>query len=234
MDLLSSLSNQNNPSFILIIFSVLLTFLLSSCLVFTYEKTSRDTVTPDHFIQSLILMAIVTSTIMQSIGDSMARGFGIFGALAILRFRINIFNPRNVAFIFAAMAVGIACGVYSFLNSIIGTIAFCLIAFFLRMSPYGKKNNLLGQLRFDVAADTIDYMQAQSIIEKLSRTYVLKRYRINYVEQKGNIVEYSYELRLQNEMHGMELSKNLQSLDGIENVRLSFNDTYIHQYDNPV
>lgn len=231
MDLLSSVSNQDDPSFILIAFAVLLTFLLSSLLVFTYEKTSRDIVPPDHFIQSLILMAIVTATIMESIGDSVARGFGIFGALAILRFRTNIFNPRNVAFIFAAMAVGIACGVNSFVNAIIGTVAFCLIAFFLRISPYGRKNNLLGQLRFDLSAESNGLDRAQQIIRNLSRNYVLKRYRISYIEQKGNMVEYGYELRLQDEMQGIELTKNLQAIEGVENVRLSFNDTYIHQYD---
>ncbi|HZV67944.1 MAG TPA: DUF4956 domain-containing protein [Saprospiraceae bacterium] len=231
MDILSSISNQDGPSFILIVFSVLLAFLLSSLLVFTYEKTSRDIVPPDHFIQSLILMAIVTATIMESIGDSMARGFGIFGALAILRFRTNIFNPRNVAFIFAAMAVGIACGVNSFANAIIGTVAFCLIAFFLRMTPYGRKNNLLGQLRFEMNGDVVEFEKAQQIIRKHCRNFVLKRYRINYLPQKENLVEYAFDLRLQNEMHGMQLTENLRTIESLQNIRLSFNDTYVHQTD---
>ena len=231
MDFLSSVSNQDNQSYILIGFSVLLAFLLSSLIVFTYEKSSRDVVPPDHFIQSLILMAIVTATIMESIGDSMARGFGIFGALAILRFRINITNPRNVAFIFASMAVGIACGVNSFVNAIIGTTAFCLIAFFLRLTPYGHKNNLLGQLRFNLSADSNQLDKAQDIIRDLCRSHVLKRYRITSPEQKGDVIEYGYELRLQNEMQGIELTRALQKLPDINDVRLGFNDTYINQYD---
>lgn len=231
MDFLSSVSNQDNQSYILIGFAVLLTFLLSSLIVFTYEKSSRDVVPPDHFIQSLILMAIVTATIMESIGDSMARGFGIFGALAILRFRINITNPRNVAFIFASMAVGIACGVNSFVNAIIGTVAFCLIAFFLRLTPYGHKNNLLGQLRFNLSADSDQLDKAQGIIQELCRGYVLKRYRISYTEQKGDVIEYGYELRLQDEMQGIQLTRKLQQLSDINDVRLGFNDTYINQYD---
>jgi len=231
MDFLSSVSNQDNQSYILIGFAVLLTFLLSSLIVFTYEKSSRDVVPPDHFIQSLILMAIVTATIMESIGDSMARGFGIFGALAILRFRINITNPRNVAFIFASMAVGIACGVNSFVNAIIGTVAFCLIAFFLRLTPYGHKNNLLGQLRFNLLADSDQLDKAQEIIQELCRGYVLKRYRISYTEQKGDVIEYGYELRLQDEMQGIQLTRKLQQLSDVNDVRLGFNDTYINQYD---
>jgi uncharacterized membrane protein YhiD involved in acid resistance len=231
MDFLSSVSNQDNQSYILIGFAVLLAFLLSSLIVFTYEKSSRDVVPPDHFIQSLILMAIVTATIMESIGDSMARGFGIFGALAILRFRINITNPRNVAFIFASMAVGIACGVNSFVNAVIGTVAFCLIAFFLRLTPYGHKNNLLGQLRFNILADSNDLEKAHQILTAQCRNFVLKRYRITSVEQKSDIIEYAYELRLQNEMQGIELTRKLQQLPDINDVRLGFNDTYINQYD---
>ena len=105
---ISSLSNnaQNTP-LSLIFFASLMTLGLSLLLVFTYEKTSREVARPDHFIQSLLLMSIVTTTIMQSIGDSLARSFGIFGALAIIRFRMRISSPRDVAFVFATMAVGI-------------------------------------------------------------------------------------------------------------------------------
>jgi uncharacterized membrane protein YhiD involved in acid resistance len=231
MDFLSSISNQDNPSFILIAFSVLLAFLLASLIVLTYENASQDVVPPDHFIQSMILMAIFTTTIMQSIGDSVARGFGIFGALAILRFRTNISNPRNVSFIFASMAVGIACGVNSFVNAIIGTISFCLIALFLRFTPFSRKNNLLGQLRFDVSADHNDLQQVQEAFKKQCRNFVLKRYRITAVAQKGDVIEYAYELRLRNELQGMELLNSLRQIGHIENIRLNFNDTYVNQYD---
>ena len=231
MDLLSSVSNQDNVSFVLIAFAVLLAFLLSSLLVFTYEKTSRDIVPPDHFLQSIILMAIVTTMIMESIGDSMARGFGIFGALAILRFRTNIFNPRNVAFIFGAMAVGIACGVNSFGNAIIGTVGFCLIAFILRLTPYGRKNNLLGELRFELPPSPDDFQKIETMIKDVSKTFVLKRYRISSIEQKGDMIEYSFELRLQDEMNGLALTKSIQQIPGVQNVRLTFNDTYVHQTD---
>ena len=231
MDFLSSVSNQDNASFILIGFALLLAFLLSSLLVFAYEHSSRDVVPPNHFIQSMILMAIVTVIIMESIGDSMARGFGIFGALAILRFRVNITNPRNVAFIFAAMAVGIACGVNSFANAIIGTLSFCLIAFLLRLTPYGRKHNLLGLLRFQLTADSDDLPKIQTALKDFCRSFVLKRYRITTPDDKGDLVEYVYEIRLQNEMEGMRLSRHLKANSGVRELRLEFRDTYVNQYD---
>jgi uncharacterized membrane protein YhiD involved in acid resistance len=231
MEIFTSVSSLDNQSISLIAFSVLLSFLLSSLVVFTYEKVSRDVITPDHFLQALILMSIVTTTIMQSIGDSPARGFGIFGALAILRFRTQMISPRNISFIFAAMAVGIACGVYSFVNAIIGTLAFCLIAFFLRLTPFSRRNNLRGQLRLELPATAEKRKETQQVIAQFSRKFVLKRYRILADKGIGEGVEYNYELRLNNELEGFELTQQLNAIEGVKNIRLNFDDTYINLYD---
>jgi|1048.fasta_scaffold14548_3 uncharacterized membrane protein YhiD involved in acid resistance len=232
MEFFSSANQLDNQSITLIGFSVLLAFLLSSLLVFTYEKVSRDVVTPDHFLQSLILMSIVTTMIMQSIGDSPARGFGIFGALAILRFRTQLISPRNISFIFAAMAVGIACGVYSFSNAIIGTLAFSLGAFFLRLTPFSRKNNLRGQLRIEVPAEAVYRQQIETTIRPYSKRFVLKRMRVIPELTSGEPqVEYLFELNLPNEMKGLELTKELSALESAKNVRLFFDDTYINLYD---
>lgn len=231
MEFLSSVSNMDNQSFVLIVFSVLLSFLLSVLIVFTYEKTAREVATPHHFIQSLVLMAIVTTTIMQSIGDSPARGFGIFGALAILRFRTALISTRNISFIFAAMAAGIACGVYSFMTAVIGTFAFCLIAFFLRLTPFSRKNNLLGQMRFELPVAPENFEPVQAAIREFCSDYVLKRYRILYTEDKGEYVEYQFELRLTNTMKGVELARKLRAMDGLQALRLNFTDTYVNLTD---
>lgn len=218
--------NIDNQSFSLIVFAVLMSFLLSSLLVFTYEKTSREVTTPDQFIQSMILMSIVTATIMQSIGDSMARGFGIFGALAILRFRTNIFNPRNISFIFAAMAVGIACGVYSFLNAVIGTVSFSLIAFLLRFTPFSRKQNLMGQLRFELPESSSKQQEVQRILNKHCKAFSLRRYRIAFDVHKTDMVEYEYRVSLRDEMQGVALSNAVKELEDTREVRLTFTDTY--------
>ncbi|MFN0013946.1 MAG: DUF4956 domain-containing protein [Saprospiraceae bacterium] len=232
MEFLTAVSQVDNQSVVLIVFSALLSFLLSTLIVFTYEKTSQEVAPPHHFIQSMILMAIVTSTIMQSIGDSMARGFGIFGALAILRFRTNLISTRNISFIFASMAVGIACGVYSFVNAIIGTLAFCLVAFLLRLTPFSHKSNLLGELRFTLPVDSTDLEAAQEAIRGLCRAFALKRYRLIPAAQTDkDRVEYWYDVRMTNEMQGMALAHRLRQIEAVQDIRLNFNDTYVNLTD---
>ncbi len=231
MEFLSTLSNSDNQSVFLIIFSVLLAFLLSTLIVFTYEKTSREVAVPHHFIQSLILMAIVTATIMQSIGDSLARGFGIFGALAILRFRTNLISTRNISFIFAAMAAGIACGVYSFLTALIGTLAFCLIAFLLVLTPFSRKSNLLGDLRFELPPEPMERDDLEKIIRRHSADFVLKRYRLLHAEGRGEYVEYTFQLRLKQEQQAILLARALRALPEMQALRFTLNDTYVNLTD---
>ena len=224
---LSNLSNSaQTTSLALIAFASLMSLGLSLFLVFTYEKTSREVARPDHYIQSLMLFANVTTTIMQSIGDSLARSFGIFGALAIIRFRSRISNPRDVAFVFATMAVGIACGVHSFVNGVIGTLLFCIVVFILRLTPFSQKQSLIGTLRFDITEGSNEIAVIQTLVKQYSRTFSLKGYRIFFVNEKRQGVEYEYLLRLKDEMQGIALAEALKKLQDIREVRLSFNDTY--------
>ena len=80
---ISGLSNYySETSVYMILFTMSITILLSLILVFTYDKTTAPAGRSFSFIQSLMLMSVVTATIMQSIGDSLALSFGIFGALS--------------------------------------------------------------------------------------------------------------------------------------------------------
>jgi uncharacterized membrane protein YhiD involved in acid resistance len=225
-DLSAVSNNAQNTPISLILLATLMAFCLSLLLVLTYEKTSREVIRPDHFIQSLLLMSIVTTTIMQSIGDSLARSFGIFGALAIVRFRMKIGSPRDISFVFATMAVGIACGVHSFINGIIGTLAFCFVVILIRLTPFSQQQHLIGIIKFTITEGSSNLEKIQSLIEQMSDNYALKRYRFFINDDKKQGVEYEYQLRLKNEMQGVELAEALKKMEDLKDIKLSFDDVY--------
>ena len=66
--------------------------------------------------------------------------------------------------------------------------------------------------------------------DKHSKNWIYKKFTFPMLKE-GSIIEYSYELRLQDEMQGMELLKSLRQITHIDNIRLNFNDTYVNQYD---
>jgi uncharacterized membrane protein YhiD involved in acid resistance len=210
------------------VFTVLLSFILSAILVFTYEKTTREVPRSDHFLQGMILISIVAATVMQAIGDSLARGLGMLGALSIIRFRTTVRDPRNIVFMFMSLAVGIACGVYGFLIAVVGTVGFSISAFVLRMTPFSKKNNLIGNLKFDLVEgqNSPDFKVIQKLLKKHCRNYAITRFKTSTKSDGTRLVSYEYTLKLQNESQGeFGLYDELMPLEDIRNVRLNVQDT---------
>jgi len=225
LDFFTIENSSENPTFVLILYTVLFSFLLSSLIAFTYDKTSRNITKPVHYIQALILISIVAATVMQAIGDSVARGLGMLGALAIIRFRTTLRNPRNMVFMFASIAVGIACGVYGFVIAIVGTLGFCTTAIVLRFTPFSQSNNLIGVLRFELGEHDTRLAEIRQILKAHSQQIVLKRYKVLNNTEKPNVVEYEYRVRLKKEDEGLRLAKVLRQIPEVASVRLTIQDT---------
>src|SRR5215211_8984805 len=87
-----------------------LSFVLNACFAAIYRHTHRGTSYSQSFAQALVVMGMVTAVIMLIIGSNIARAFSLVGAMSVIRFRNAVKETRDVAFMFVAMAVGMACG----------------------------------------------------------------------------------------------------------------------------
>ena len=81
------------------------------------EKSVRVSSTPNLAVLKNPLVAVV----MVVIGDSVARAFSLVGALSIIRFRTVVQDARDIAFVFFALAVGMAIGAGNPPAAVIGT-----------------------------------------------------------------------------------------------------------------
>jgi len=169
--------SPNNPAFYMVLFTVLFAFFLSSILALTYDLTTRTTYRRAHFLQSLSLISMVAAMVMQAIGDSLARGLGMLGALAIIRFRTNLNDPRNMTFMFASLAVGISCGVFGFSIALTGTLIFCLAAFVLKWSPLSGSNELIGVLRMQYPVENDLRGSIDEVLRRYCKDFDLQEMR---------------------------------------------------------
>lgn len=219
-DFLSFYSNIENPTLGMVGFTILVSFLLSTLIGFTYEKTSVGAKQNPNFIQALILSSIVAATVMQAIGDSVATGLGILGALAIIRFRTTFRDPRDIIFIFATLGAGIACGVYGFTIAVGGTIGFCIIAFILRFTPLHQGYQLRWELRIRTFDDEPIQKLENDILKSFCRYYNVKsaKYSTNALQQE--IREYEYILVLKNENDREKFLQAINDLTNLNYVRM--------------
>jgi uncharacterized membrane protein YhiD involved in acid resistance len=212
-----------------ILLVVLSSFFLSFLIVLTYQITSRDMKKSPNFIQSLALISIVSATVMQAIGDSLARGLGMLGALAIIRFRTRLDNPRNMVFMFASIAAGIACGVLGFTIAFVGTIGFCLAALVIHFSRNSFQADVSGNIRLSLPSSSFQAEKIESILKKYCSSFKLDQYQIsaeNSSSPDGNtiinnpMIEATYLFFLPASSKKENLLAELQDLKDIQNIRL--------------
>jgi len=206
------------PQLVNITYSFLWAFLLASIIAITHKLTFTGDYYPKNFFQSLVLGALVTTLVMMAIGDSLARGLGVFGAMAIIRFRTRIDDPRDVLFLFAALSTGLAVGVYGFTISFVGSILFCLVAFLLHVSPF-KSFAHHSQLFFTLS-DTNLLSEVVKVIESNCAEYRV----ITILVNKENAVRYHFAVSLKSSTSKEVLMDSLRSVDGVKQLKLSSNE----------
>lgn len=141
------------PSFEVAVYSLLLALVLSTCIAFTFKATFKGLSFPNSLFQAMILSSLVTSMIIMAVGNNIAVGFGIIGVVAIVRFRLQFQNPRNIIFLFAALSVGIATGVYGYSIALAGTAIFCLTALVLNVSKFQERQNGVWLVSYALSGD---------------------------------------------------------------------------------
>jgi hypothetical protein len=224
LDFLTLQTTTAYPSIISIVYTVLLSFILSSVVALTYEKTFRGLSYSRNFIQAMVLSAIVAGTVMQAIGDNPARSLGILGALAIIRFRTVFKDPRDIIFMFAAMGAGIACGVFGYGIAVIGTLGFCGAAVLLYYSPFGQSRYFDGMLRFSLESTTGSKLELEGILQEHCRKFAL--ITIREMAQGGRL-EYAYHVKLKNTHRKEALVDQVRGLPTVKDISLMLQETTV-------
>jgi hypothetical protein len=206
------------PEIVNIGYAFLWAFVLGSLVAITHKLTFTGDHYPKNFFQSLVLGSLVTTLVMMAIGDSLARGLGVFGAMAIIRFRTRIADPRDVLFLFAALSTGLAIGVYGFTISFIGTLLFCGAAFLLHISPFKsftQNHNLFFALRDSKNLD---------LVIPIIREYCVEWRQMNIQLDKENLMRYQFGVSLKKNADSVRMIESLKSVNGISQLKLSVNE----------
>ncbi|MDY6861817.1 MAG: DUF4956 domain-containing protein [Thermodesulfobacteriota bacterium] len=224
LDILKLQTTSPNPALITILYTVLLSFALSTIIAVTYEKTFRGLSYSRNFVQALVLASIVAATVMHAIGDSLARGLGMLGALAIIRFRTNLRDPRDIIFMFASLAAGIACGVCGFGIAVIGTLGFCLVAVILYYSPFGRTGYFDGMLRFNIENNTESKKRLEEVLHDYCKIFALITLRDMAQEKR---LDYAYHIKLKHGKSDADFIEELKKISTIKGVSLLLQETTV-------
>ncbi len=156
-----------------VILALSMSFFLSLVLAYVYRQTHRGVSYSVSFVHTMVLMAITVSLIMEVIGSNIARAFSLVGALSIIRFRTAVKEPRDVAFLFASMAIGMACGTGFYDLAVVFTLFIAPVIYFLYRFRIGAQPTSEMLLKVQLA-ETQDHRNAfQDAFYRLLRDHSL-------------------------------------------------------------
>ncbi len=174
--------------------ALILSFLLSMVFASVYQYTFRGFTYSRSYIHSMVIGSMITCMLIMAIGSNLARGMGMLGTLAIIRFRTPVRDPRDAMFLFACLGVGIACGSGMSIVAALGTLIINGAALLLHWAPFASRREYEGLLRFIMPAnDTQAEQEVQSILVQYCSSFFLLGMRD---AEQGDCVEYSYQVRL--------------------------------------
>lgn len=170
------------------------------------------------YVNSMVLLALVTSLIMLVIGNNLARAFGLVGAMSIIRFRTAIRDVQDIVFIFFSLAVGMASGVGLHIIALFGTVFISIVAVVLVTFNFGApgKREFLLQIAF------ISTPENESKMESILKKYCKKIQLVNMKNLGDESVEIFYHVNFKNKEKSSEMLRALNGMEQILNVNLFF------------
>lgn len=184
-----------------------------------YRATRRRPVTGNaDLTQTLLLLAVVIAMITLAIGSNVARAFSLVGALAIVRFRSVVDDPRDTAFVILAVAVGLAVGAGFLTVPLVGLPLAALVAWgFAVRDGERREDHLPCRITVRVAPE-FDPARLEPLLAAGVGGCRLRRVG---TAKKGTLIELSYGGRLDGAAAGHSLVRALLNEPGVAGVDLA-------------
>ena len=208
-----SLSTIQPAEFFLCVGSALLIgFLISLVYMFTHRK--------DCFSQSYVLTMIMLPTVVSLILlliNTVAGALSLAGAFTLIRFRSVAGDPKDISYVFCAMAAGVACGIgyvgYAAVFFAVMGIIMCILS---ELNFGGNKKEHM-TLKITIPED-LDYKGVfDPILTKYTSFFKLRRVKTSNF---GTLFELIYSIDVVADLDQKAFIDELRTLNGNMNISL--------------
>lgn len=197
----------------LILTGVSLVLGLISALVYMYQNTYTK-----GFVLSLVLLPTVVQTVILLVSGNLGAGVAVAGTFSLVRFRSVPGGAREIAAIFAAMAIGLATGMGYIAVAALLTIAVGSVSLILVKLKFGDQD--VNNRRVKVTMpENLDYNKVFDDVfsEYTTRTELRKVKTTNL----GSMFELQYEITLRDPAQEKAFIDALRTRNGNLNILLS-------------
>ena len=199
-----------------IVINLILSFILGLTISVVYKYTHKGLSYSQSFMITNIFVAVIVCMVIMIIGNSLARAFALVGALSIIRFRTVVKDTKDTAYIFWALAAGMASGTGSYRLAVAGTIIITSIALILDKTNFGSiiKSEFILQFRTISNNSEISKLFNKTI-SKFSKSSTLLS---SESSEDGESIKLSFDIVLKEDQNQTQLLSELSKIKGLKEI----------------
>lgn len=194
--------------------SILIGLVISVVYLFTHRKDGYS----QAFCVSLILLSPIVALVILLIGNNVARAFSLAGAFALIRFRSAPGDPKDIAFVFMSVVMGLACGMGYYTYAALATAIILAVIIILHLTNYAGKKSDTYTLKITVP-ETLNYVGAFD--ETLDKYCTKSKLSVVKSVDFGALFELSYTVTMKDPAQMREFIDEIRAMNGNLKVMLS-------------
>ena len=169
--------------------SAAVALVLGAVIAFVSRKTNNGS---DSLFGALLFLPFLVQMVIMLVNGSVGTGVAVMGAFSLIRFRSAPGSAQDIAIIFLAMTVGLACGMGCIGLAILATLVVCGISL-LRWALPGGKGGTDRDLKITIPED-MDYSDLfDDLFEKYTTRHDLRSVK---TANMGSLFNLKYRIRL--------------------------------------
>ncbi len=181
-----------------------------------YRYTHKGLSYSQSFTLTIVFVTLIVAIVMMVIGSSLSRAFALVGALSIIRFRTVVKDTKDTAYVFIALALGMAAGTGNYFLAGAAMVFFGALSIVLHKSNYGAlyKSEFILRFGFEQSYGSASYLE---LIQESS-----KRSNLLHIEPSGDgdYLNLTYDLNLKEGATAEKLTAAFGKLEGVSDVTL--------------
>ncbi len=170
------------------------------------------------FAITLVMLPVVVSVVIMLVGSNIASAISLGGVFALVRFRSVPGDSKDIATVFFAMSVGLACGLGYILfaavfGSLVGILYFLLVYF-----GYAAKNQNAKDLKITIPESLNFYDAFDDLFELYTHNTDIVKVKTTNM---GTLYEITYRIVIKNDSDLKQFIDALRCRNGNLNIIVS-------------
>ncbi len=198
--------------------SLAIGLIISLVYLFTHKAEGYS----QAFCVSLILLAPIVGMVIHVIGNNVATAFSLAGAFALVRFRSAPGDPKDIAFVFLSVTMGLTCGLGYWIYAFVAVCVLSVIIVLLHLTNFAGRDKKRFELKITVP-ETLNYAGAfDETLKKYTNRFEMKRVKsVDF----GALFEITFDITMKNTDEVRKMLDDLRIINGNLKIMLSTETT---------